>query len=71
MIHHSLTVLGIVVALVLSLAIAVEPVSAVLLPVERTDSPPDVSWMLLMLVGGVALLAGVVWLRRLRQMAAR
>lgn len=68
--HHSLTVLGIVVVLILSLAIAVEPVFATSLTVERTDSP-DISWMFLVLVGGVALLAGVVWLRRLRQMAAR
>lgn len=71
MMHHSLTVLGIVVTLVLLLIVTVEPVSAVSLPVERTDSPPDVSWMFLVLVGGVALLAGIVWLRRLRQMTAR
>ncbi len=69
MMHHSLTVLGIVTTLVLSLVVVVEPVCAVSLPIEHTGSPPDVSWMFLVLVGGLALLASVVWLRRLRRIA--
>jgi len=68
--HHSLTVLGVVTTLVLLLVVVVEPVSAVSPLVERTNQPLDISWIFLVLVGGVALLAGVVWLRKLRRIAS-
>lgn len=66
--HHLLTVLGVVITLVLLLVIVVEPALAVSSLVERTNQPPDISWIFLVLVGGVALLAGATWLRRLRRM---
>ncbi len=67
--HHLLTVLGVVIALVLLLVVVVEPVSAVSPLVERTNQPPDISWIFLVLIGGVALLASIVWLRKLRRIA--
>lgn len=66
--HHALTVLGVVITLVLLLVVVVEPVSAVSSLVERTNRPPDISWIFLVLIGGVALLAGAAWLRKLRRM---
>jgi Co/Zn/Cd efflux system component len=70
MMHHLLTVLGVVIALVLLLVVVVEPVSAVSPVVERVNQPPDISWIFLVLVGGVALLASIVWLRKLRRIAS-
>jgi hypothetical protein len=66
--RHLLTVIGIVAALILLLAVAVKPALAGPLAVERADRPQDVSWIFLALVGGLALLAGVVWVRKLRRM---
>lgn len=65
--RHWLTVMGIVAALIALLVVAVEPALAGPLAVEYAGQPPDISWIFLALVGGMALLAGVVWLRRLRR----
>jgi hypothetical protein len=66
--RHLLTVVGIVAALILLLVVAVRPALAGSPAVERADRPEDASWIFLALVGGVALLAGVVWVRKLRRM---
>jgi hypothetical protein len=66
--RHLLTVVGIVAALILLLVVAVRPALADSPAVERADQPQDISWIFLALVGGVALLAGVVWVRKLRRM---
>lgn len=67
--HHLLTVVGAVTMLVLLLVVLVEPVSAISPLVESADQPSDVPWSLLVVVGGVVLLASVIWLRKLRRLA--
>ncbi len=65
--RHLVTMMGVIAALITLLVVTVEPVLARSQAIESTGQPQDVSWILVMLIGGLVLLAGVVWLRRLRR----
>ena len=69
--HHLIRVTGIIIALTLLLAVFVRPAQAsetITAPADDGEPAEDTGLVCLALVGGTAILAGSVWMEKLRRM---